>query len=450
MVRRVLGRTLSYEQAREVAADEDPAVRRELASRRDVVPEILYYLAEDTDPSVRRTIAENLATPAKAHMVLVSDQDEEVRARLASRIARLAPGLSTDDQDRVRRITYQVLDHLARDQAVRVRQIVSETLKDVADAPPEVILRLARDVEAVVSTPILEFSPVLSDEDLVGIIESVAVTPAALTAISRRGRVAEQVSDAIVFTDDEDAIAALLANPSAQIREDTLDRLVERAPDRQSWHAPLVHRPTLTGRVAIRLARFVADSLLDVLTRRHDLDPILLEEVSRVVRSRLEEEALRQQAEPLPPPERNLPNLWATEEDETETEDEAASWRREVIEAYENAKVLLARGALTEKELSGALKTGEEMFVAVGLAVLAGVAPAMVMAILDSRSAKGILALTWKAGLSAAFAAKLQVTLAQIAPAAVLRPTEDGGYPLEESDMEWQLEMFEEHNVAQP
>ena len=36
-------------------------------------------------------------------------------------------------------MTYEALEILARDQVTRVRQILSEALKDVANAPPEVI-----------------------------------------------------------------------------------------------------------------------------------------------------------------------------------------------------------------------------------------------------------------------------------------------------------------------
>jgi uncharacterized protein (DUF2336 family) len=63
-------------------------------------------------------------------------------------------------------MAYEALDALARDQVIRVRRILSEALKDVADAPPEVIRRLASDVELVVSGPVLQYSPVLTEEDL--------------------------------------------------------------------------------------------------------------------------------------------------------------------------------------------------------------------------------------------------------------------------------------------
>ncbi len=195
-------------------------MRRTLARRPDLSPEILYFLADDPAPQVRRQIAGNDAAPAQADFHLAGDADPSVRGDLAQKIARLAPGLSSDEQDRLRRITYETLELLARDQITRVRQILAEALKDVAFAPPQVIRQLAHDSDLAVASPILEYSPVLSDEDLLEIIQGSPVT-GALSAISRRRTVGPSIAEGIARTDDIDAIAILLANPSAQIREET-------------------------------------------------------------------------------------------------------------------------------------------------------------------------------------------------------------------------------------
>ena len=56
----------------------------------------------------------------------------------------------------------------------------------------------------------------------------------ALTAISARENLGPRPSHGISESSDNAAIAQLLANPSAQIREDTLDQIVERAPEQPS------------------------------------------------------------------------------------------------------------------------------------------------------------------------------------------------------------------------
>ncbi len=403
-----------YEAAKEMARHEKLDVRRDLAVRTDVKPEILYFLAEDPAPEVRRLIAGNKTAPAQADLLLASDADQEVRCDLVEKIATLAPGLSADEQDKVRLITYQALEILARDQITRVRQILSEALKDVADAPPEVIRRLARDAELVVSGPVLQFSPVLSDEDLLEIIDS-NPSSGPLGAISQRDGVTEPVADAIVSTESVEAVALLLANASAQIREETLDWVIDQAPDVEPWHEPLVLRPLLPKRTAAKLARFVAHNLLQALKEREDLDPEVLEEVRQVVERRLEEE----------PPEQG------------KTKESTPA------EAKDKVKALMDAGKLDEEAVAQAVKSGDREFTMAALALRAGLKVEVVRSVVANRSAKGMLAIAWKAKLSVKLGETLQQRLALVAQKELLR-AEGNEYPLDVSDLEWQLDFIKD------
>ena len=405
---------LTYKEARDLARDEALDVRRGLAARTDVEPEILYFLAEDPAPEVRRQIAINKVTPVHADLLLASDDDQDVRGDLADKIATLAPGLSADEQDKVRRMTYQALEVLARDQATRVRQILSEALKDVADAPPEVIRKLASDAELVVSGPVLQYSPVLTEDDLLEIIEN---NPSSgnLCAVSRRETVPATLADVIIATYDEEAVALLLGNPSAQIREEMLDRIIDRAADIEPWHEPLVHRPLLPGRAAAKLARFVAHNLLDNLKAREDLEPEVLEEVRLIVEKRLLDE----------PPER-------PEEEKTSA-----------TEALEEVTALKAEGKLDEAVVADALKSDEREITIAALAVLSGLKVAVVRAVISNRSAKGMVAIAWKAGVTAKLAETLQQKLALIAQKELLRAN-GPDYPLDDDAMEWQLDFIKD------
>ena len=418
------GGTLTYERARELAASEDPRVREALAAQANVKPEILYFLAVDSDPEVRRQAAINLSTPHQAHLKLAEDDDGQVRAGLAEKIARLAPELDADGQEKLRRATYETLDILARDQLTRVRQILSETLKDVANAPPDLIRSLAQDTALEVASPVLEFSPVLTDEDLLEIIESGPVK-GAVGAISRRSAVSESVSDAVVGTDDTDAIAELLSNKSAQIREETLDSLIERAENIELWQAPLVGRPQLPSRTATRLARFVADDLLDVLQARTDLDAETLDAVRSVVHRRVSgEQENGQPGGVAGPPKDDLPSF--LEEDLP----------------IPMAERLFESKKLDAKVLSNAIQFNDFGLVLAALVVRANVTANVVKKIFSGENPKGIVALTWKSKLPPNLAVLLQQRVARIPPPAVLNPKEDGAFPLTEDEMKWELEFF--------
>jgi len=412
-----LGKTLTYEQARELAADSDQQVRFQLARREDLRPEILYFLANDAAPEVRRCVAANPSAPPHADLRLAADRDEAVRRHLAGKISRLAPGLSDDDQDRVRHMTYEALDLLARDQVANVRQILADTLKDMLDAPPGLIRRLARDAEIAVAAPVLQYSPVLTDEDLLDIIANTPI-PGALAAISRRATVSFPVTDAICATDDIGAIAVLLENPSAQIREETLDNLVDRAVEIEEWHKPLVKRPQLSARTAQKLARFVAANLLQALADRRDLTPEAAQAVAQVVKRRIDE----------------MGAAGPAKAEAKKAADEATAVTR--------ARALKAAGQLDETGIDTALSGGEYNFVVAALAELACLHPEVVKKAVSTQSAKGIVAVVWKAGLSMAFAVQLQGKLLHL-PSGRLLHARQGGFPLSPDEMSWQIDFLE-------
>ncbi len=416
---------LTYNEAKKLARHENPDVRRGLASRDDVNPEILYYLADDESTEVRRTIAVNTGAPRQVDIILARDSDDDVRIDLAGKIAKLTPGLSADEQDTVRRMTYQVLEILARDQAIRVRQILSEILKDVAHAPPEVIKRLAQDAEIVVSGPVLEHSPLLTDEDILEIIVKDPID-GVLAAISRRPAVSEPITDAIVEAGNEDDIALLLANHSAQIREETLDHIIDLAVDVEQWHTPLVKRPKLPAKASVRLARFVADNLLEILAKRQDLDPETIDEVKAIVRKRLDEDA----------------GLSGKSGKKKKSRKKKKTGKSKAKELYKEAKTMHEAGMLGEATIEDSLRAGDNDFIVAALAVLAGVSLSVVEKTISTRSAKGIVSVSWKSGLPMDLALQIQKKLAKIPSKEILYEKSGGAYPLSDEEMDWQLEFF--------
>lgn len=410
-----------YEEAKSLARHKDPDVRADVARRGDVEPELLYFLAEDPDAKVRRAVAENMATPRHADIILARDQDETVRSGLVDKIAVVAPDLSPSEHQRIHAMTTEVLEILAEDQLVRVRRILSQALKDVAHAPPSVIKNLALDTELVVSGPVLEFSPVLSDADLVEIIKA-APAKGGLNAISRRQGVSEQVSDAIVDTDDRTAIGELLGNRSAQIREVTLDDLVERGAGVKLWHAPLAARPKLPSGAVEKLAHYVADNLLEALQDRDDLDAKTMDAVKTAVHERLA--------------------VGSSSQIQGDNDSEESLEVTVVETPLSMAKRLNENGKLDESLVINAMNAGDKAFVHATLSVLTGLPIKGVEKIFSEKSPKGVVAVVWKAGLSMRFAEQAQLRLGSISPGSVLKAGASGAPPLNQDEMTWQLEFF--------
>ena len=405
------GKTLDYEEAKQLASSDDVSVRQEVAEHPNAQPEILYFLATDKVVTVRAAIAKNDATPRQADALLTKDDDEAVRSELAAKISKLAPGLTNNEVDKIRKLTYEALETLARDQATKVRRIVAETLQDMADAPPDVIRHLAEDAELVVCAPVLENSPVLTERDLIQIIN---LNPAdgAISAISKRATLTDEVMEQIFASNDTAAVTELLGNGSVSIKEDLLERICDKSRTVKSLQTPLVHRPTLPKGVALRLADFVADHLIKALLNRKDLDPETAAAVREEVSWRLD---------------------LAAEEEAGEAEETP----------YAKAKRLHDEGNLEPGMVDSALKAGQKEHAIAALAVLAELSPAAVEKIAASDNAKALVALSWQAGLEAESITLVQKRLGGIKPNKALNPA-NGQYPLGEGEMVWLMEFFGE------
>jgi uncharacterized protein (DUF2336 family) len=359
-------------------------------------PDVLLELAHDPSVTVRATLALNPAAPARANAILAGDRDERVRALLGRKLAVLAPGLKGAAQQHLREQTMETLTALVADEAARVRQSIAEAVKHMPDAPRDIILRLAHDPVVMVAEPIILFSPVLTAQDLVALIVS---SDEAAALVARRPGIDASVSDAVAAAARTEAVAALLANPSAQIMEATLDALIARAEKEVALQEPLVRRPVLPAQAARALSEIVTTHLLEVLSTREDLDPAL----ARQLRDRLAD---------------------AKAERPAETGGSSDTAR------------------LTDDNFISVARRGDVQLLSAMLAEKAGVPEPVIERAASLRSAKGLVALAWKANLSMRVAHMLQVVLARIPPDHVIHASAGGGFPLAVPEMRWQLEFL--------
>jgi uncharacterized protein (DUF2336 family) len=384
------------------------AARDALAARSDAAPEVLFFLASEGSIKARRAVAANAATPAHANRLLADDEDDDVRAQLAQKIARLLPDLPPDTSEKMLALTLETLERLAQDQLPRIRRIVADEIKSLDCVPKRLVDRLARDVEDV-AAPILEYSPLLSDADLVEIV-STAQARFALTAIAKRRPLSANVSEAIATALDVPAVAALLANSAAQIREQTLEKIIDHGSRIKEWHLPLVLRNDLSQRAIRRIAGFVSASLLDKLATKTGLDEKTRAQIAKRTRVRIDE-----------------------------PEDELAD--PAVTAATEVAAQLLA-GTLDDSYVEKAVESGKREIVIAALSALAHTPQDVVRRIVQSGTAKPAIALVWRAGLSMRVAFKLQTFVMRLV-AGELLPARDGvRFPLSEDEMLWHLNYF--------
>lgn len=131
-----------------------------------------------------------------------------------------------------------------------VRLVLAETVKLAPDLPRDILLALARDA-ATVATPILEHSRLLSEDDLLPIVQR--HSPAHRFAIAGRRLISNRIAAALCRNGERAVVLRLLANEGAALAEQTLHSLLDRFPDQPPLIDAITRRRLLPVSVGSRL-----------------------------------------------------------------------------------------------------------------------------------------------------------------------------------------------------
>ena len=202
--------------------------------------------------------------------MLVKGPTADERAVAAHKICRRIERGEMTPEERTQ--AQEILRVLAADAAELVRRAVSVTLRASSMMPHDVAMRLAKDVESV-SLPILNFSPVFTDDDLCEIVRIGG--PLRQVAIASRPMVSERVTTTIVEHGVEKAVETACANDNASFAEQTLKAVVERFAKSEAVLTAVAYRQALPMAVTERLIDMVGDKLREHLIDNQALSPEL-------------------------------------------------------------------------------------------------------------------------------------------------------------------------------
>lgn len=178
-----------------------------------------------------------------------------------------------------------VLGKLTADMEIAVRAELAERFATAPDAPHNLIRRLAND-EAAVATAVLAHSPVLTEEDLLGVVRRHGQDH--LRAVSIRTSVPEAVSDVIVERGDDHTLGTLLRNDGARLSRAASETAVERARANPELHEAAVERASLPPDL-LNDMYFVVEARLRtrILEQNARMDPALLDAALAAGRARV-------------------------------------------------------------------------------------------------------------------------------------------------------------------
>lgn len=397
-----------YKAERDLARSENAKDRLKLAKSPNTHLEILYYLAEDQDKKVRRAVASNPSTPVHVSEVLARDMDVDVRLALIKRLTKLLPDLSQDQYAHLYAFAAQALGILALDEVLKVRLALSSALRDEIYAPPEVVSQLARDLERVVSEPVLKFCTRVPDEILIEILVQ-HPDDWVVEAIAGRNEINEAVSEAVIGTRNVKGGAALIANKGAKYNNTTIDAIVDLARDTKEWHEPLALSTHLPARIVREIISFVDASIRKIILERTDFDDSTRRELENTIHRRI--------------------NFLIDEKGER-------------ITPEAKVQTLYKSNSLDDDAIRDALALREYDFVYYALAAKSGLPLPVAKKMINTASAKAVTALVWKGGFEMRTALEIQKAMAKIPPRELLYPRNGDEYPLSSDDLNWQIDFF--------
>jgi uncharacterized protein (DUF2336 family) len=181
-------------------------------------------------------------------------------------------------------LALDIMRTMAADAETIVRQAVATSLKQSSHLPHDVAVTLAKDEAAAVALPILENSPVLTDDDLMSVLAEGNGTKQ--VAIAKRPEVSPTLAAAVIDTGNAAAVTTLVSNEGAALNEDLFQRTIDRYSRFETVKAAMVHRSELPVTISERLVALVSDRLKVVIASRHSLPADLASDILLDARER--------------------------------------------------------------------------------------------------------------------------------------------------------------------
>lgn len=196
---------------------------------------------------------------------LMDNPTAEVKIRVIEKLS--GQYNSKDFSEAQIRLAEQIFRLLLKQAEIEVRKALAENLMYSKAVPHDVVLSLARDVEEV-STPVLEFSEVLTENDLVEIIKSTEKVACHL-AVSRRNNVPEKVSDALIDTKNADVVDSLIQNDNARISKKGFEKVVENFSSSEKIVDSMITRGSIPNTIIEQMTVKVSKAIQQKLEKKY-------------------------------------------------------------------------------------------------------------------------------------------------------------------------------------
>ena len=170
--------------------------------------------------------------------------------------------------DAYRQVADDVFRALAKDSSDDVRLYFADAIKTSVIAPPDVVKRLAHDIDDV-AAPILEYSSVLTDKDVADVVAKSVKSEKKLCAVAGRPKVAKPTSLMLANSGFCTVATRLVGNPGADVGERALNVIIEKYHEEDKTMAALLSRKQLPASAMDMAAARISQNMLKIISEQY-------------------------------------------------------------------------------------------------------------------------------------------------------------------------------------
>ncbi|MEI9890898.1 MAG: DUF2336 domain-containing protein [Caulobacteraceae bacterium] len=207
--------------------------------------------------------------------MLVKGPTADERALAAHKLCRAMDRDNLSRQELTQ--AHEILRLMAKDATELVRRALAITLKASPVLPRDVALKLARDVDSI-ATPVLNFSPAFSEEDLIDIARTGGA--ARQEAIAKRHNLPAAVASTLADIGCEEAVRLVCANDNAALGENAMQTAISRYEASQPVLTAIAYRKVLPISVTERLVNLVSEQVRRHLIENHAVSPAVAQQIA--------------------------------------------------------------------------------------------------------------------------------------------------------------------------
>ncbi len=185
--------------------------------------------------------------------------------------------------ERGKQLAEDIFRIMVRDVELKVRQTLSESLKQCTDLPTDIVDSIIRDSDSV-AVPFIKYYASLSNDDIIRILNIPSINKQ--KAIAERLNLSHEITQYIVEKCPEEVVSTLVSNETAEIRDSTYDSIIKKYNKNEDIKKRLVFRSELPTSVIEKIANSLSEQLKKHLILTHNLPIDLATDIIEDVREK--------------------------------------------------------------------------------------------------------------------------------------------------------------------